>query len=381
MKVVVAVDSFKGSMTSLEAGAAVRRGVLRAVPDAQVVVRPLADGGEGTTEALVEGLGGSFMTVQVTGPLGEPVTARYGILPDVRTAVLEMAEAAGIALVDREELDPWRATTVGVGEMLLHALDAGCREFLIGIGGSATTECGIGMLTALGYSFLDGAGKPLPPVFASLAKVAEVREDRVPAALKECRFRIVCDVNNPLCGETGAVCVFGPQKGVKPSEREEMDAAVAHFAQVTAAHFGRDHAPTPGAGASGGLGFAFLSYLPNVRLEPGISIVLEAIGLEEELADTDVVVTGEGRLDAQTAMGKVPAGVAALAKEHRCKVVALAGSVTEDAEACHGAGIDAFFPILRGVSTLEEAMDRENACRNMERTAEEVFRLVNALMT
>ena len=376
MKVVVAVDSFKGSMTSLEAGEAVRRGVLRAIPDARVVVRPLADGGEGTTEALVEGLGGSFSTVEVTGPLGAPVTARYGVLPDGRTAVLEMAEAAGIALVDRAKLDPWRATTTGVGEMILHAINAGCREFLMGIGGSATTECGIGMLTALGYEFLDERGERLPPVFSSLDRVAEIRGDGVPAALKECRFRVVCDVNNPLCGENGAVCVFGPQKGVKPDERDRMDAAMARFARVTAAHFGVDHTQTPGAGASGGLGFAFLSYLANVRLEPGISIVLEAIGLERELADADVAVTGEGRLDAQTAMGKVPAGVAALAKRHGCQVVALAGSVTEDAGVCHGAGIDALFPILRGVSTLEQAMDGENARRNMERTAEEVFRLI-----
>ena len=379
MKVIVAIDSFKGSMTSLEAGAAAKRGILRACDRAEVLVRPLADGGEGTTEALVEGLGGAFRAVSVHGPLGDPHEARYGILPDGVTAVMEMAEASGIALIPRERLDPWRTSTVGVGEMILDAVAAGCRSFLLGIGGSATTECGIGMLSALGFEFLDGAGEPLPPVFRSLARVAEIRTGRVPPALAQCRFRVACDVRNPLCGPEGAVRVFGPQKGVRPSEAEEMDAAAAHFAGVLSARFGTDFSRHPGAGAAGGLGFALLTCLPHTTLEPGISIVLEAIGLEEDLREADIVVTGEGRLDAQTAMGKVPAGVAGLAKEHGCAVIALAGSVAEDAAACHGAGIDALFPILRGVSTLEEAMDRETALRNMELTAEQVFRLVRAM--
>ena len=377
MKVVIAVDSFKGSLTSLEAGHAAKRGILRACPDAKVIVRPLADGGEGTTEALVEGLGGTFADAHVTGPLGSPVQARYGILPDGRTAVMEMAAAAGLTLADRP--DPWRAATTGVGEMILDAIQAGCRTFLIGIGGSATTECGIGMLSALGYEFLAGDGTPLPPVFSSLARTASIRADRVPQILRECRFQVACDVTNPLYGERGAVRVFGPQKGVQPSDAAEMDAAVAHFAQITADHFGTDDSRHPGAGAAGGLGFAFLSYLPNATLLPGSAMVLDAIGLEAEVRDADFVLTGEGRLDAQTAMGKVPAGVAALAKRYGCTVIALAGSVTEDAVACHTAGIDACFPILRGVVTLQEAMDREQAARNMERTAEQIFRLIGAV--
>ena len=375
MKVVVAIDSFKGSMTSMEAGTAARRGILRAL-DAEVIVRPLADGGEGTTAALVEGLGGTLREVEVAGPLGAPVTAHYGVLEDGRTAVMEMAEAAGIVLVPRAQLDPWRANTAGVGQMLFSAAASGCRDFIIGIGGSATTEGGIGLLSALGYDFLNEAGDPLPPVFASLSHIAGIRARAVPDFLRECRFQIACDVNNPLCGPTGAVRVFGAQKGVKSEEMAAMDAAMAHYAARVAEYTGRNCANAPGAGAAGGLGFALMSFLPNVTLRPGIDIVLEAIGLEEAIRDADVVVTGEGRMDGQTAMGKVPVGVARLAKRCGCRVVAFAGGVTEDAVKCNAAGIDAFFPIVRGVTTLDEAMRTEVAMHNMELAAEQTFRLL-----
>lgn len=375
MKVVVAIDSFKGSLTSMEAGNAAKAGVLQA-RDAQVVVMPLADGGEGTTEALVEGLGGAYVEVPVTGPMGLPVTARYGIMEDGRTAVMEMAEASGIILVKREELNPWRATTLGVGEMIRDAVKRGCREFIIGIGGSATTEGGIGMLQSLGYEFYDEQGELLPPVLESLGRIARISRDQVMAELSECHFQIACDVTNPLCGENGAVYVFGPQKGVKPEERPVMDGKMAHFAKMTGAFTGKDHSQSAGAGAAGGLGFALLSYLPNVELKPGISIVLEAVGLEREVADADVVITGEGRLDFQTAMGKVPVGVARLAKKYGCRVLAFAGGVTDDAGKCNEEGIDAFFPIVRGVTTLDEAMDKETAKKNMRLSVEQVFRLL-----
>jgi glycerate kinase len=375
MKVVVAIDSFKGSLSSIEAGNAAREGILKAC-DAEVIVKPLADGGEGTTEALVEGLGGSYAETEVTGPMGTPVTARYGVMEGGKTAVMEMAEASGIILVKREELDPWKASTTGVGEMIMDAVERGCREFIIGIGGSATTEGGIGMLQALGYRFYDAEGQALPPVFESLGKIEKISSENVPQKLKQCHFQIACDVINPLCGENGAVYVFGPQKGVKPEERKQMDEAMQHYAVKTAEFIGKDNSREPGAGASGGLGFAFLSYLPNVELKSGIQIVLEAVGLEKELQDADVVVTGEGRLDAQTAMGKVPVGVAHLAKKYGCKVVAFAGGVTEDAGKCNEEGIDAFFPIVRGVTTLEEAMDTETAKKNMALCAEQVFRLL-----
>ena len=375
MKVVVAIDSFKGSLSSMQAGNAARVGIKR-VCDADVVVKPLADGGEGTTEALVEGLGGEYVYLDVTGPLGKMTRARYGILGDGKTAVMEMAEASGIILVKREELDPWNATTRGVGEMILDAIKRGCREFIIGIGGSATTEGGIGMLKALGYEFLDARENPVREGVMDLDQIASIHSENVPGELQECHFQIACDVKNPLCGENGAVYVYGSQKGVKEGEKQLMDEKMLHFAQKTTEHFGRDNSLKEGAGAAGGLGHAFLSYLPNAELKSGIEIVLRAIGLEKEVKDADIVVTGEGRLDSQTAMGKAPVGVARLAKQYHAKVIAFAGGVTEDAGKCNEEGIDAFFPIVRGVTTLEEAMVTEKAKQNMELAVEQVFRLL-----
>lgn len=376
MKVVVAMDSFKGSLGSYEAGLAVKEGIQRACRDADVVVKPLADGGEGTVKSLIEGLGGRCVTAEVTGPVGQRIAAKYGILADGRTAVMEMAEAAGITLVKKEDLNPWKASTTGVGEMILDAAGRGCRAFLIGIGGSATTEGGIGMLQALGYVFYDEEGKVLPPAAESLGRISRISKDHVPEVLEECRFLIACDVSNPLCGENGAVCVYGPQKGVKEEDKEKLDAAMRHYAEKTAAFTGKENSRAAGAGAAGGLGFAFLSYFADAELKSGISVVLEAVGLEKEVKNADIVVTGEGRLDAQTAMGKAPAGVAKLAKQYGCTVLAFAGSVSDDAGACNEEGIDAFFPVIRGITTLEEAMKEENARKNIALSAEQVFRLL-----
>lgn len=377
MKVVIAIDSFKGSMSSMEAGRAAKAGIERARGADRIVVKPLADGGEGTTEALVEGLGGEYVTVWVTGPLGEKTEARYGILGDKRTAVLEMAEASGIILIKREELDPPRATTYGVGEMILDAVGRGCRELIIGIGGSATSDGGAGMLQALGYEFLDSDGNSIRPGIRDLDRIVSITAKHVPEVLKACHFRIACDVKNPLCGENGAVYVFGPQKGVKEEEKQNFDEKMKHFADKTQEFTGADHRMAEGAGAAGGLGFAFLSYLPNAELRSGIDIVLDAIQLEQEVKDADIVITGEGRLDFQTAMGKVPVGVARLAKKHGAKVLAFAGGVTKDAGECNAAGIDAFFPIVRGVTTLDEAMVPENARENMTLSVEQVFRALS----
>lgn len=375
MKVVIAIDSFKGSLTSMEAGQAAREGVLKAIPEAEVVVKPMADGGEGTTDALVEGLDGTFVSVDVTGPMEKSHGARYGILQDGTTAVMEMAEAAGIILVDSKELNPRKAVTTGVGEMILDAMDKGCREFLIGIGGSATTEGGIGMLQALGYRFYDEAGHLLSPYFESLGKIAAIDAENVSPLLKECHFQIACDVTNPLCGEQGSVYVYGPQKGVKAEEREEMDQAMRHYAKKTAEYTGTDFSETEGAGAAGGLGFAFLSYFPNVELKSGITMVLDAVSLEKETEDSDLVITGEGRLDSQTVNGKVPAGVAALAKKHGKPVIAISGSLSHDANICNEKGIDAFFSIVRGPITLEEAMETEKASQSIAGTVEQIIRL------
>ncbi len=378
MKIVVAIDSFKGSLSSIEAGSAAKSGIERAGL-ADVTVMPLADGGEGTTEALVEGLGGTYVSAVVTGPLGGSVNAVYGILGDGRTAVMEMARASGIMLVDRKKLDPSKATTYGVGEMILDAAGRGCREFIIGIGGSATTDGGAGMLQALGFEITDEKGENIRPGIRDLDRIADITPKNVPKVLKECHFSIACDVKNPLCGENGAVWIYGPQKGVREEEKDIFDRKMKHFADKTQEYTGADHRTAPGAGAAGGLGYAFLSYLPNAELKSGIDIVLEAVGLEQELKDADLVITGEGRLDHQTAMGKAPVGVARLAKKYGGKVFAFAGSVSRDASECNSAGIDAFFPIVRGVTTLEEAMDPENAKENMALSVEQVIRAVGVL--
>ena len=375
MKVVVAIDSLKGSLSSIEAGMAIRDGVLAAKPDAEVIVKPLADGGEGTTDALIEGMNGKRIDLTVTGPMHSPVDAYYGYLADSHTAVMEMASAAGITLVPAEEKNPLLATSYGVGEMMNDALQKGCRNFIIGIGGSATNDGGIGMLKALGVHFLDENGEDVGEGGQALAKVTQIDISGLNPLLKECQIQVACDVNNPLCGENGSTYVYGLQKGVTEDRKKQLDKDMAHFASVTSKTLGNDYRDTPGAGAAGGLGFAFLSYI-GAALIPGIELILNAVGLEQELSDADVVVTGEGRLDFQTAMGKAPVGVARLAKKYHAKVIAFAGSVTKEAGACNKEGIDAFFPILRNVCTLAEAMDPVNAKANITATTEQVFRLL-----
>ena len=375
MKVVVAIDSFKGSLTSIEAGMAAKEGILKAHPDANVVIKPLADGGEGTTDALIAGLGGERIDLTVTGPLGTPVNAHYGYLAEKNTAILEMAAAAGIILIRESEKNPLTATTYGVGEMIADAMERGIRNFIIGIGGSATNDGGIGMLKALGYQFSDENGQDVGEGGQALERVSSIIIEKANPILKECSFHIACDVTNPLCGKNGATYIYGPQKGVTPEIAEELDQAMNHYASVTSKFLHNDYASAEGAGAAGGLGFAFLSYL-NATLTPGIDLILNAVELEKELEDTDITVTGEGRLDHQTAMGKAPVGVARLAKKYGSKVVAFAGSVTPEATACNAAGIDAFFPIVRGITTLAEAMDPKNAKSNMAASVEQVFRLL-----
>ena len=375
MKVVVAIDSLKGSLSSIEAGMAIRDGVLAAKSDAEVIVKPLADGGEGTTDALIEGMNGKRIDLTVTGPMGTPVNAYYGYLADSHTAVMEMASAAGITLVPAAEKNPLLATSFGVGEVMNDALQKGCRNFIIGIGGSATNDGGIGMLKALGVRFLDENGKDAGEGGQALAKVTQIDISGLNPLLKECQIQVACDVNNPLCGENGSTYVYGPQKGVTEDMKKQLDKDMAHFASVTSKTLENDFRDTPGAGAAGGLGFAFLSYI-GATLTPGIELILDAVRLEQELPNADIVVTGEGCLDFQTAMGKAPVGVARLAKKYHAKVIAFAGSVTKEASACNKEGIDAFFPILRSVCTLEEAMDPANARANLTATVEQVFRLL-----
>ena len=374
MKVVVAIDSFKGSLTSLEAGNAVREGVLKAHKDAEVVIRPLADGGEGTVEALAIGLGGEMIEAEVTGPLGERVLAKYCIVKG-STAVIEMAQAAGLPLVPADKRDPMFTTTYGVGELILDAIKRGCRSFIVGIGGSATNDGGTGMLSALGFDFLDQNGEKIAWGARGLEVLESVSGAHAIPELRECTFRVACDVNNPLCGERGCSAVYAPQKGASPEAVKIMDAWLGKYAEVAKAAFPSADADYPGAGAAGGLGFAFMTFLGGV-LESGISIILDETELEKYIADADVVVTGEGRIDFQTAMGKAPIGVAKLAKKHGKRVIAFAGCVTEDAEECNNHGIDAFFPIIRGITTLDEALKYENAYNNLRAAAYQVFNLL-----
>lgn len=374
MKIVMAIDSFKGSLSSMDAGRAAAEGIQRVDPKVQVKVRPLADGGEGTVEALTEGMGGRFCKVSVMGPFGEPVDCEYGILDETKTAIVEMSGAAGITLVPRERLNPLEATTYGVGEVIKDAIGQGCRRFIVGIGGSATNDGGVGMLQALGYDFLDEDGEQIGKGAAALEKLRKISTEHVLPELAECEFHIACDVTNPLCGERGCSAVFGPQKGATPQMIEKMDQWLGEYAKVTQEVFPKADAQYPGTGAAGGLGFAFLAYTPAV-LESGIEIVLKELKLEEDIKEADLVITGEGRLDEQTAMGKVPVGVASLAKKYQKPVIAFSGSVTPGARLCNEKGIDAYFPILRSIVTLDEAMERERAWNNMADTAEQAYRL------
>ena len=374
MKVVVAIDSFKGSLSSMEAGLAAREGILRARPDACVIVKPLADGGEGTADALIDGLGGERVYACVMGPQQDLVTASYGMLGGGK-AVMEMASAAGITLTDIR--DPMTASTYGVGELMLHAMRRGARSFIIGIGGSATNDGGLGMLKALGWSFSDKDGEDVGMGGQALGRIASITgpEPERRALLEQCTFEVACDVKNPLCGSDGATYIYGPQKGASPEMLECLENGMKNFADVCAEKTGEDLRGIAGAGAAGGLGFALVSFL-GAELVPGVELVLEASGIDKDLEDADILVTGEGRLDAQTSMGKAPAGAAALAKKYGARVIAFAGSVTRDATVCNSAGIDAFFPIIRNICTLEEAMDKTAAYSNLADTAEQVFRLL-----
>lgn len=376
MKVVIAIDSLKGSLTSLEAGNAIKAGIIKVENDAEVIVRPLADGGKGTVEALTLGMKGKLVNTTVTGPLGEKVNCTYGILEDSNTAIVEMSGAAGITLVAEADRNPFNTTTYGVGEVIKEAIEKGCRRFIIGIGGSATNDGGIGMLQALGFGILDKEGKQVSLGAKGLKEIDSISDKYVIPELKDCTFRIACDVTNNLCGEQGCSAIFGPQKGATPAMITEMDKWLSYYAVLASKKFPKADMNQAGTGAAGGLGFAFLTFT-NAKLESGIKIVLEETRLEEYIKDADII-TGEGRLDAQTVMGKAPIGVAEIAKKYGKQVIAFSGCVTEDALVCNDAGIDAFFPILRNVVSLNEAMDSENARENMIATVEQVFRLMKS---
>ena len=375
MKVVIAIDSFKGSLETKESGAAVSEGVKAVFPNAETVICPLADGGEGTVGAIVSATGGELCRAEVTGPLGDGIVAEYGILPESKTAIIEMSAAAGITLVPEEKRNPLYTTTRGVGELITNAIERGCRTFIMGIGGSATNDGGVGMLRALGFEFLDKNGNPIEEGAIGLSRLCSIKTDKVDERLAECRFRVACDVNNPLCGNLGCSRVYGHQKGADERMISDMDEWLSYYAELTKSVIYDADKDFPGVGAAGGMGFALKYYL-NATLDSGIELVMEATRLEEHIKEADIVVTGEGRLDFQSAMGKAPVGVARLAKEYGKTVIAFAGAVTEDANECNGQGIDAFFPIVRKPCALDEAMDKKIAYDNLKNTAEQVFRLI-----
>ncbi len=375
MKTVIAIDSFKGSLTSVEAGRACAEGIKRVFPESENIIMPVADGGEGTVDALVSGMGGKKVKISVCGPLGEKVDAEYGIITETKTAIIEMSAAAGITLVPDSLRNPLNTTTYGVGEIILDAIDKGCRNFIIGIGGSATNDGGIGMLQALGFGILDKNGENVPFGAKGIKEVFSITTDNKNPLLSECSFSIACDVTNPLCGDNGCSAIYGPQKGADEKMVSDMDKWLSVYAGKVKVVFLDADENYPGAGAAGGIGFAFMAFLGG-KLERGIDIVLRAVNLEEKVKDADVVITGEGRLDRQTAMGKAPGGIAAIAKKYGKRVIAFSGAVTDDAREVNKNGIDAFFPILRTVCSLEDAMKTENAYKNMTDTAEQVFRVM-----
>ena len=377
MKVVLAIDSFKGSLTCTEAAAAAALGIKDIYPDATTVICPVADGGEGTVEAMVTACGGSYAEADVSDPLGRRITATYGLLPG-GSAVIEMSAAAGITLISDAERDPMMTDTYGVGELILAAARRGVRDFIIGIGGSATNDGGVGMLRALGYRFLDREGRDIPRGGAGLAELVEIDTRGVDKLIPECRFFVASDVKNPLCGPNGATYVYGPQKGATEITKPLLDGYLARLAELTQGIIPTADADMPGAGAAGGLGFALVNYL-GATLSSGVELIIERVGLRDKIRDADIVITGEGRMDAQSAMGKLPVGVAAVAKSLGKPVIALAGSALAGSEELHEHGIDAIFPILRSPATLKEAMDKENAKENMRAAAREVFSLIKAL--
>ncbi|MEC5151555.1 glycerate kinase [Cryobacterium sp. GrIS_2_6] len=373
MKFVLAPDSFKESMTAAEAVAAMERGVRSVFPDAVCIAAPMADGGEGTADALVAALGGTLVTAEVQDALGRTVPATYGFVAAEELAVVEIAAAAGIHLVAVVDRDPRIASTFGVGQLIIDALDRGARRFIVGLGGSVTNDGGAGMLQALGARLLDVDGAELPRGGAALARLARIDLSGIDPRLAGTTFGIACDVTNPLLGPGGASRVFGPQKGADETAMAELDAALGAFASVVTSTTGREVATVAGAGAAGGLGAAFLAFFDST-MRRGVDVVMEASHLPESMAGADIVFTGEGSIDAQTLGGKTPLGVAETAARHGIPVIAFAGRVGEGAEALYGRGFAALIPIVPGVCTLEEALAAGAA--NLEKAVATTCRLL-----
>ncbi|NRP95018.1 Glycerate kinase [Marinobacterium sp. xm-g-59] len=378
MKLVIAPDSFKESLDAESVARAIAKGIESTLADVDIYCVPVADGGEGTTEALIAATSGQQHTAEVTGPLGQPLNAIWGVLGHQEgvplTAVVETAAASGLDKILPEQRDALTASTYGTGELILKALDQGARRIIMGLGGSATNDGGTGLLRALGAKFLDAAGQELAEGGAALAHLGCVDLTGFDPRLAETEFLVACDVDNPLLGERGASAIFGPQKGATPEQVQQLDDALARLADVSADLLGKDLRDRAGAGAAGGLGYALVQFL-DARLAPGIDLVLEAVDFHKTLKGADLVITGEGRMDGQSLSGKTPVGVARWAKQHDLPVIALCGSIGEGAEGVHEVGIDALFSVVPGVCSLEEAL--ANGAENLERTGAQIGRLLS----
>jgi glycerate kinase len=369
MKIVIAPDSFKESLAAPEVADQIEAGFRDVFPDADCLKFPMADGGEGTVEALVAATHGRIVTAQVTSPLGEKVEAFYGVTGDGEIAVIEMAAASGLALVPPKLRNPLKTTSYGTGELIQLALDAGLRHFIIGIGGSATNDGGAGMLQALGVKLLDRNGEEIGFGGEALGQLERIDISGVNPRLRQCRIEVACDVDNPLTGPNGASVIFGPQKGASPAMVAELDENLTLFAGMIKQDLHRDVADVPGAGAAGGMGAALLAFL-DADLRPGIEIIIEATGLKSALDGADLVITGEGCIDAQTRLGKAPVGVARIAKQQGIPVIAIAGSLGPDADIVHDFGIDAVFSVICRPCSLAEAL--AEAGSNVRSTARNV---------
>jgi glycerate kinase len=375
MKIVVAPDSFKGSISSTQIAEAVEKGIQKIDPSITVLKVPVADGGEGTVEALVCASQGKIIPVKVTGPLLNKVDAFYGISGDGQTAFIEMAAASGLALLNRSEYNAMKTTTFGTGELILHALDHGCRNIIIGLGGSATNDGGAGLLQALGLRLLDHNHSDLAVGGGSLGDLSAFELSQFDTRIKETSFILACDVENPLCGSQGASAIFGPQKGASPAEVLILDDGLRHFADIIEQELNKQVAEIPGAGAAGGMGAGLMAFL-DARIVKGIDLIIEVSGLAASIADADCVITGEGKIDHQTAFGKTPLGIAQLAKKYNIPVIGIAGSLGQDLDQLYEMGFTSLFAIADRPMTLDESM--HGAKQLIEKVTVNIVRLFMA---
>lgn len=373
MQILIAPDKFRGSLDALQVCKAVEKGILMAIPEARVIKTPLADGGEGTAEILTLSQGGRFANVRVQDPLGRETEASYGVSGDGSTAYIELASASGLRLLATDERNPLLTTTFGTGQLIAHALDQGIENLILGIGGSATTDAGIGLAAALGYRFLDQDENELPPIGENLIRIAKIDDRFVHPCLANCRITVACDVTNPLYGPTGAACVYGPQKGADPQMVELLDQGLKSFAQIANLHFGKNVDLMPGAGAAGGVGAGAVWFL-NARLQEGVKIVMDQLRLPEIVKNVDLVITGEGKADEQTLSGKVVQGLASLCREADVPLALLCGTLEITPQQAKDAGI------IYATSVLNRPMDLATAQQEAyERVVETAYYLANLL--